>query len=120
MREPALPDGLLYLKYRTLGMRRTLEPMANLHGVDIQLGNGAAERVSMHAQLFCRLTLIALVMCKYFKKVTTLEFTYGFSVGNAASMHRCHKGFQFAFHKNLSLIPGMFPAYFCSIARAQK
>jgi hypothetical protein len=35
-------------------------------------------------------------------------------------MHRCHKGFQFAFHKNLSLIPGMFPAYFDSIAKTRE
>jgi hypothetical protein len=101
-------------------MRRTLEPMANLHGIDIQLGNGAAERVAVHAQLFCRLTLITLMMRKYCKKVTALEFAHSFSIGNAAGMHRCHKGFQFAFHKNLSLIPGMFPAYFDSIAKTRE
>ena len=118
MREPALADSLLYLKYRTLGMRRTLEPMTNLHGIDIQFGNGAAERVAMHAQFFCCLTLIALVVRKYCKKVTALEFTHRFSIRNTASMHRCHKDFQFAFHKYLSLIPGIFPAYSDSIARA--
>ena len=97
-------------------MGRALEPIADLGWIDLQLGDDAAERVAMHAQFLRGLTLIALVVRQYDEQVTAFKFPHSLFIGNTTRMHCCYKGFQFAFHKNLSLMPGMFPASFESVA----
>src|ERR1700740_3494813 len=109
LRVATLAHSLLYLKYRTLAARRALESIAYLYGINIEFGDYAAECIAVHAKLFGSLTLVSLVVCQYGEQITALEFAHSFSIGDSARMHCCHKGFQFAFHKYLSLATGYVP-----------
>src|SRR5271165_1020902 len=66
--------------------------------VKIQFRNGAAERVTVHAQLPGRLTLIALVFLQHGHNESLLKFADGFRVENSALVHLQNQGFQLVFH----------------------
>lgn len=97
-RHELLANGLPYLKYRTFTAAWTLEAAANLAGVDIQLGDGTAEGVAVHAEFLSSLALVSPVMRKHFDEIALFELADGFIVGNAAVMHLGHKDIQFTFH----------------------
>src|SRR5690348_15995923 len=108
---------LSYFKYRTFTAAGTLEAAANLRRIDLKLGDGAAERVAVHAKFLGRFALVAPVMRKHFDEVALLEFAHGFVVGDAAVMHLGHKAVQFASHvKTLFLMRGLVPLLFLSNA----
>src|SRR5580704_419226 len=68
---------------------RAAHAVANLRGVHIEFGEGAAQGVAVHAEFFGGLALVALVLSKHFKDVALLELTNGLRVGNAGTVHLC-------------------------------
>src|SRR5262249_33551101 len=74
-------------KNRTFATRRTLEINANLRGIEVEFGHGAAEGIAVHTELFCSFTLVTLVMGKHFHEEALFEFAHGFSIGNSAGVH---------------------------------
>ena len=102
--ERLLTDNLPCVEYRTFAARRTLEAGGtNLCRIDGQLGNGAAERVAVHAQLLGSFALISPVMRQHFDKKAPFELPHRLVVGNAAGVHLRHKVFQFTLHSCLFL-----------------
>src|SRR6185312_17451535 len=84
------------LDARTLAAGRTAHAVADLRGVHVQLGKGAAERVAVHAQLFGGLALVALVVRKHFEDVTLFELANGFRIWDNGTVHLCDETIQFA------------------------
>ena len=66
--------------------------------VEIQFRNRPAQCITVHAQLPCRLTLIALVLLKHGQNELLLELAYCFRIKNAALMHLKYECFQLVFH----------------------
>src|SRR5277367_1976829 len=113
-------DRLLQLHWGTLTPRRTLQPPANLCRIKLQLGNGAAERVAVHAQLAGRLALVAPVPRQHLQNEALLELTHPFGIGDAARLHVCYQTIQLSLQKKplsgrccpgLFLFPGSMPGY---------
>src|SRR5208282_351899 len=69
-------------------------------GTDIesQGGNGAAERVSVHAQLASRLALVAIVLPQHRSDEGFPELPHSFGVENPALVHLVYKCVEFASH----------------------
>ena len=70
-----------------LAHHRPAHAVADLGSVHIQLREGAAQRVAMHAELGRGLALIALVMGKDFEDVALLELPDRIRIGNAGTVH---------------------------------
>lgn len=64
----------------------------------MQLGDGAAESVAVHAERLRGFALVSLVMGQHFDEKALFEFADGFVVGNATGVHLGHKVIQFPFH----------------------
>jgi hypothetical protein len=93
-----LPRGLPYFKYRTLSAAWALEAAADLRWIDLKIGDGAAERVAVHAQRLRGFALVSLVMRQYLHEEALFELAHGFIVGNSTGVHLGHKVIQLAFH----------------------
>jgi hypothetical protein len=76
--------------------------MAHFRGVDLKFGENAAESIAMHSEFFGSFALITAVGSKHFKDKAPLEFTHGFIVGDATSVHLGDQAVQFSFHSKLS------------------
>ncbi len=70
--------------------------VANLGGIHLELCEGAAEGVAVHAELICGLALIALVVGKDFEDVTLLELAHGIGVSDTGAVHLCDETVKFA------------------------
>jgi hypothetical protein len=90
-------------KQWTHGTRRTLEPVSDLGGIHMQLRDGPAEGVAMHAKLLGSLALVAAVGGKYLKNEALFELTDGFVVGDTTGVHLADQAVQLAFHGILFL-----------------
>jgi hypothetical protein len=66
--------------------------------VEFQLGNSAAERIAVHAQLACGLTLVTLVFLQHGKDESLLELADSFRIKYPALVHLQYQGFQLVFH----------------------
>ena len=71
-----------------------------MEGTEIQLqgGGGTAKRISMHAQLACRLALVAIVRPQHRSDEGLPELPNSFSVENPAPVHPAYKCIDFAAH----------------------
>ena len=70
--------------------------VADLRGVHVQLGEGAAESVAMHAEFFGGFALVALVMREHFEDVALLELANGLRVRDTGTVHLCDQTIHFA------------------------
>ena len=82
--------------------RRAPRAAAQSLDVELQLGDGAAESIAVHAQLAGGLALVALIFLQHGQDESLLEFANCFGIQNAALVHLHDQGFQLIFH-NASL-----------------
>ena len=66
--------------------------------VELQLRDGAAEGVAVHAQLPRRLTLISLVFLQNCKDEPLLKLANRLRIEDPTLMHLKYQGFQLIFH----------------------
>ena len=90
---------LAEIQSRALAAGRPLESVADLRGVHVEFGDGAAQRVSMHTELASRLALIATMMRKDLKDEAFLEFAYSLGVSDAAGVHMGDEIIQLSLQK---------------------
>jgi hypothetical protein len=77
--------------------------VADLRGVHIELREGAAQRVAMHAKLGRRFALVALVVGQHFENVALLELLDSIRIGDASAVHLGDQGVKFALQRTTSL-----------------
>jgi len=77
---------------------RALDAVAELADVDLQLGDGAAEGVAVHAQFAGGAALVAFVLLQDGQDETFFELAYAFGIQNIAAVHLQDKRFQLIFH----------------------
>ena len=87
----------------TLAAGRPAHAVADLRGVHVELGQGAAEGVAVHAEFFGGLALVALVLRQNFKDVALFELTNGLRVRDAGAVHLRDQTVQFALQGYSSL-----------------
>jgi hypothetical protein len=78
--------------------RRTAPSVAQGFGVELELGNSAAEGVAVHAELAGSLALVPVAVLQDRENELLLEFADGFGIGNTASVHVHNQSFQLIFH----------------------
>jgi hypothetical protein len=88
---------------RAFAHHRPTHAIANLSRIHVELREGAAQRVAMHAELGRRFALVALVVGKHFKDVALFELPYGIRVGNTGAVHLHDQGVKFALQRPTSL-----------------
>ena len=93
-----LADDFLFQVGRTGAARWTLDAVAELADVDLQLRNRSAERIAMHAQFPCRAALVSFVLVEHGQNEAFLEFTHALGIKNIASVHLQDECFQLIFH----------------------
>ena len=69
----------------------------------MELRDGAAEGVAVHAELLGSLALVAAVRGEYLQNEALFELTDGFVVSDTTGMHLADQAVQLAFHKVLFL-----------------
>ena len=79
------------------------EAIADLRGIHMKLGNGAAQGVPVHAKLFGGFALIAAMRGEHFENEPLFELADGFIVGDTTGVHLADQAVQLAFHKVLFL-----------------
>jgi hypothetical protein len=100
-----LADDFLFQGHGARAAGRALDAVAELADVNLQLGDGTAEGVAVHAQLAGGAALVAFVFLQHGQDEALLEFTHAFGIKNIASIHLQHKRFQLIFHDaSLSLL----------------
>ena len=87
----------------------TAQAALDLLGVHVELREGAAESVAVHAELFGGLALVAAMAGEDFCDETLFELTDRIGVGNAGGMHLEDEAVEFAFH--VGAIPSMLKFY---------
>jgi hypothetical protein len=93
-----LTNDLLFYGDRPGAARRAPDSIAQLANVDLQLGDGAAQGIAVHAQFAGGAALVAAVFLQYGEDEAFLEFPYAFSVEDVAAVHLKDKCFQLIFH----------------------
>jgi hypothetical protein len=91
------------LDVRALASGGAAHAVANLCGVHVELGEGAAEGVAMHPELVGCLALVALMVGQYFEDVALLELTNGLRVRDAGAVHLHDQAVHFALQGYSSL-----------------
>ena len=77
---------------------RTPHAAADLGGVEIKFGEGAAKGVAVHSKFLGRLALVAFVVRQDFEKIAALEMPDSLTVGDAGAMHLRDETVEFALH----------------------
>jgi len=107
----SLTNDLLFHGNGAGAAGRTLNAIAQLPDVDLQLGDGAAERIAVHAQFTGGPALVPPVFLKNGQDEALLEFPYAFGVEDVAAVHLKDKCFQLIFHDEfLSILEICWPA----------
>src|SRR6266576_1925216 len=94
----SLTNDLLFHGNGAGAAGRTLNAIAQLADVDLQLGDGAAECIAVHAQFTGGPALVPPVFLKNGQDEALLEFPYAFGVEDVAAVHLKDKCFQLIFH----------------------
>lgn len=85
---------------------RALHAIAELANINLQLGDGAAEGVAMHAKFASGAALIAAIFLEHGENKALLEFAYPFRIKNVAFIHLQDECFELIFHvASLSCLP---------------
>jgi hypothetical protein len=90
--------NLSYFKYRTFATAGTLETAADLRRIDMKVGDGAAERIAVHAESLRGFALVSLVVRQNFDEKALFELAHSLFVGDTAGVHLGDKVIQLAFH----------------------
>ena len=69
----------------------------------MELGDGAAQGIPVHAKLLGGLALVAAMRGKYFKNEALFELADGFVIGDTTGVHLVNQAVQLAFHGILFL-----------------
>jgi hypothetical protein len=91
--EIRLADDFLFQRERAGAARGPLYAIAKLTDVDLELGDSAAERIAVHAQLARGAALVAFVLLQYGEDETFLELADTFRIKNIAAIHLQNEGF---------------------------
>ena len=86
----------------TFAGHRTTHAAANLRGIEVEFGEGAAKGIPVHAELFRGLALIALVVGKHFEDVALLELLDGVGVRDSRAVHLDNDSVKFALQGHLT------------------
>ena len=84
--------------------------VTNLGSVHVELCEGAAQRVAVHAKFVGCLALITLVVREHFEDIALLEFANGIRVRNACTVHLRDKDDKFALQDCLAGRPLIWAA----------
>ena len=104
-RRHRLASRFLVQGHRTCAAWRTLNSIAELANVDLELAERAAESVAVHSQFARGAALVALVFLEDGEDKTFLEFPHSLGIENVAFVHLQNQRFQLIFHDaSLSLI----------------
>jgi hypothetical protein len=90
-------------KQWTHGAWRTLEAIADLGGIHVKLGDGAAQSIPVHAEFLGGFALVAAMGGEHFENEPLFELADGFVVSNATGVHLADQAVQLAFHRVLFL-----------------
>jgi hypothetical protein len=74
------------------------DPVAELADIDFEFGDGAAERVAVHAQFARGAALVALVFLKHGQDEAFLELTHTLVIEDVAFVHLQDERFQLISH----------------------
>jgi hypothetical protein len=106
-----LPDGFLFHGNGTRAAGRALDSVAELANVYLQLGDGTAQGIAVHAQLARRAALIALIFLEHGQDEAFLELADAFGIENVASIHLQNECFQLIFHVAVLSLLSLFNFY---------
>lgn len=76
---------------------RTPHPLSNLGGIHAEFRKRAAQRIAVHAEFFCRFTLIAAMTRKNLEEVLSLKLAHSVGVTDTSGVHLEDEVFEFAF-----------------------
>ena len=93
-----LADDLFLQGDRAGAAGWAFDAIAELANVDLQLADGAAQGVAVHAQFARGSALVAFVFLEHGQDEALLEFTHAFGIKNIASVHLQDERFQLIFH----------------------
>jgi len=97
--EPShLASRFLFHGHRARTAWGTLDAIAELTNVYLQLGDSTAESIAVHAQFARSAALVAPVFLKHGEYESLLELTYAFGIKNVALVHLQDECFQLIFH----------------------
>ena len=82
---------------------RTAQSLLDLCRVHVELGEGTAKCVAMHAELFCSLALVAAMAREYFEDETLFELAHSVRVRKTGGVHLKNEVVEIAFHSRSSL-----------------
>jgi hypothetical protein len=88
---------------RALASWGTTHTVADLCGIHIELCQGAAKCIAVHAELFRSFALISFVMRQHFEDVALLELTNGLRVRDTGAVHLRDQSVHFALQGYSSL-----------------
>src|ERR1700731_4050212 len=77
--------------------------IAHLADIQLQLSNGPAECITMHAKFAGRFALVPTVLLQDVQDEALFEFTHGFRIKNAAAIHLRYECFELVLHRVSSL-----------------
>ena len=98
----------------TLAADRAAEAVFDLRGAHVELSEGAAEGVAVHAQLTGGAALIAFIFLEHGEDKPLLKLTHALGVEDVAFVHLQNKCFQLIFHSRFLssfLIFNVVPKY---------
>ena len=99
-----LPYDLFFERDGAGAARGTLHAVAQLADIDLELADGAAEGIAVHAQFARGAALISAILLQNGEDESFLEFPHAFRVEDVAAIHLQNECFQLIFHEALSLI----------------
>ena len=88
-----LTDDFLLQRNGAGAARRTFHPVAKLANINLQLADGTAEGIAVHAQLARGAALISFVFLEDGEDETFFELANTFRIKNIAAIHLQDEGF---------------------------
>ena len=93
-----LARRLFLITNRSRAAGWALDPIAQLTNVDLELGDGAAQSVAVHAQLARGAALVAFVLLQNRQNEFLFEFAHRFGIKNITPVHLHNKCFELISH----------------------
>src|SRR5260370_5357303 len=100
-------SGGFFLQGQQAGTARRAPYAVQCAQINLQLGDGAAERITVHAQFAGSFTLVAAVFLQNSADKPLFEFVYCLRIKNSAFMHLLNKSFEIVLHLSASLPNGL-------------
>ena len=96
-----LPGRIIVIPAQPDTARWPFADVAKLADIDLQLFDGAAQGITVHAQLSGGAALIALVLLKHGSDEALLKLAHRLGVKNVAAVHVLYERQKLIFHKYL-------------------